>query len=138
MATDIGNVEAPVYLDADDPFEKVLIPIIRTNRKKRGDYAVDGSPFTNFESTSQFANFENRWLSALFNCQQKLARIQALRANGRLDDPNNEAVLDTLLDNAVYGVIALAIATEDIECLEALKSESVMAATAAMPEVRYR
>lgn len=129
MATEsgfTGNTEASaaaIYLDPNDPFEKVLIPIIKTNRKKRGDYAVDGSPFTNFESTSVFANFENRWLSALFNCQQKLARIQALRANGRLDDPNNEAVLDTLLDNAVYGVIALAIATEDIERDQALRPQ---------------
>lgn len=102
-----------ITLNPDDPFERVLIPIIHTNRIKRGDYAVDGSPFTNFEQTATFANFENRWMSALFNCSQKLARIQALRANGRLDDPNNEAVMDTLLDNAVYAIIALAIAEED-------------------------
>lgn len=102
-----------ITLDPHDPFERVLIDMISTNRRKRKDYAEDESIFTNFQITSKFANFENRWLSALFNCQQKLARIQALRHNGRLNDPSNEAVYDTVLDNAVYAVIALAILVED-------------------------
>lgn len=96
-------------LDPNDPFEAALIPMVETNRRKRADYAADGDPFSNFRITSGFAGFENAWLSALFNCQQKLARITALRKNGRLAEPKNEAVEDTLLDNAVYGVIALAI-----------------------------
>ncbi len=102
-----------VALDPNDPFEAALIPMVQTNRKKRADYAHDGDIFSNFDSTSNFAGFETRWMSALFNCSQKLARISALRGNGRLDDPANEAVEDTLLDNAVYGVIALAIFMED-------------------------
>jgi len=102
-----------IYLDSSDPFEAALIPMVRTNRSKRGDYALDNDIFSNFNSTSNFAGFENRWMSALFNCSQKLARITSLRANGRLKNPNNEAVEDTLLDNAVYAVIALAIYRED-------------------------
>jgi hypothetical protein len=115
---DIREVMPPLeerwfQLDKNDPFEKVLVAMVETNRRKRKDYAEDESIFTNFAITSKFANFENRWLSALFNCQQKLARIQALRHNGRLNDPSNEAVYDTVLDNAVYAVIALAILEED-------------------------
>jgi hypothetical protein len=104
-----------VTLDPRDPFDRALIPMVLTNRAKRRDYAEDGSPFTNFERTADFAGFEAIWLSALFNCAQKLARITALRKNGRLDDPSNEAVEDTLLDNAVYAVIALAIYKESQE-----------------------
>lgn len=100
-------------LDPDDPFESVLIPIIETNRKKRRDYASDDDIFSNFAGTARFAGFEADWLSALFNCSQKLERMSALRLNGRLNDPANEAVADTLLDNAVYGIIALAIYARD-------------------------
>jgi hypothetical protein len=98
-----------IVLDKDDPVEAVLIPIIETNRRKRADYALDGDIFSNFTGTARFAGFEAPWLSALFNCSQKLERISSLRANGRLNDPRNEAVEDTLLDNAVYAIIALAI-----------------------------
>lgn len=104
-----------IELDANDPFEAALIPIVETNRKKRKDYALDGDIFSNFSDTSNFAGFETRWMSALFNCSQKLSRITSLRANGRLHEPSNEAVLDTLLDLSCYAIIALAIAQQDLE-----------------------
>jgi hypothetical protein len=50
--------------------------------------------------------------SALFNILQKVARIKSLRANGRMDNPNNESVVDTVLDLAVYSVIYLALNKE--------------------------
>lgn len=114
------HVESDPYavglkLDPKDPFESALIGMVETNRKKRKDYALDDDIFSNFDATSVFAGFQNRWMSALFNCSQKLARVTSLRANGRLGDVQNEAVEDTLLDNAVYAVIALAIYRQDIE-----------------------
>lgn len=103
-----GAAGPAVTLDPGDPFERALIAMVETNRRKRRDYALDGDPFSNFTATAQFANFKHRWMSPLFNCAQKLARISSLAANGRTDDPENEAIGDTLLDNAVYGVIAYA------------------------------
>jgi hypothetical protein len=50
--------------------------------------------------------------AALFNVTQKLARLKSLRQNGRMDDPQNEAVADTYLDLAVYAVLAFAMARE--------------------------
>ena len=97
-----------VSLNPSDPFEHALIAIVETQRRKRRDYALDGDPFSNFTATAQFANFKHRWMSPLFNCAQKLARISSLTANERTDAPANEAVGDTLLDNAVYGIIAYA------------------------------
>lgn len=102
-----------VWLDPDDPFDRALIPIVETSHRKRADYATDGSPFDNFRITAEFAGFESGWVSALFNVQQKLARVQALRANGRTDNPQNETVEDTLLDTAVYGLLAYAIWLEE-------------------------
>jgi hypothetical protein len=47
--------------------------------------------------------------AAHFNSTQKLRRLKSLRENGRMDYPQNEAVSDTYLDLAVYGVLAYAI-----------------------------
>lgn len=100
-----------VTLDPSDPFDAALIPIVQTNRKKRADYAKYGSPFNNFETSSALLGLEGfgPTESALFNVTQKLARLKSLRQNGRMDDPQNEAVADTYLDLAVYSVLADAI-----------------------------
>jgi hypothetical protein len=101
----------PITLDPNDPFDAALIPIVQTNRKKRADYAKDGNPFDNFETSSALLGLEGfgPTESALFNVTQKLARLKSLRQNGRMDDLQNEAVADTYLDLAVYGVLAYAI-----------------------------
>lgn len=102
-------------LSADDPFDNVLIDIVETNRRKRRDYAHDGDdPFTNFRVTSELLGLEGFGPaeSALFNILQKIARLQSLRVNGRMDDPANEAVADTVLDLAVYGIIYTALTKE--------------------------
>lgn len=102
-------------LSVDDPFDAVLMDIVETNRRKRRDYAHDGSdPFTNFRVTSELLGLEGFGPaeSALFNILQKIARLQSLRVNGRMDDPANEAVADTVLDLAVYGIIYTALTKE--------------------------
>jgi hypothetical protein len=101
----------PVTLDPSDPFDAAIIPIVETNRRKRADYAKDGNPFDNFETSSNLMGLDGfgPTEAALFNVTQKLARLKSLRQNGRMDDPENEAVLDTYLDLAVYGILAYAI-----------------------------
>lgn len=100
-----------IELDPKDPFECVLIDIVDTNRRKRKDYAADGDPFSNFTLTSELLGLDgfDAVESALFNVCQKLARLKALRMNGRMDNPENESVADTYLDLAVYAVITYAI-----------------------------
>lgn len=100
----------PTVLDELDPFEAVLIKMVRMNRLKRQDYAFDGSPWSNFEFTAGVLGI-SAVDAAVHNVAQKLARLVALRANGRLDEPANEAVDDTYLDLAVYATIALGIRT---------------------------
>lgn len=97
-----------VTLNEEDPFERVLVDIVKTNRKKRADYAVDGSPWSNFEFTAGVLNMPPVD-AAVHNVAQKLARLTSLRANGRMADTANEAVTDTYLDMAVYATIAYAI-----------------------------
>lgn len=100
-----------VRLDPDDPFERVIIDMVETNRRKRRDYALDGSPFSNFDDTARNLGVDGFSAadSAIFNVLQKVARLRSLRKNGRMGDTANESVTDTYLDLAVYAVIALAI-----------------------------
>lgn len=101
-----------VVLHPDDPFDAALIPIVLTNRRKRADYAVDGDPFSNFRETAEEMDFDSPVQSADFNVVQKQARLKALRRNKRA--PENEAVIDTYLDRAVYSIIAYALMLEDL------------------------
>lgn len=100
-----------ITLDPNDPFDAALIPMVQINRKKRADYAKDGDPFSSFKVTSDILGLEGFGPveSAIMNVAQKLSRLKALRENGRMNDPANEAVADTYLDLAVYGVFAYAI-----------------------------
>ena len=104
-----------ITLDSRDPFERVLIKMVETNRRKRKDYALDQNVFSNFEDTAEFTATGTPEWSALFNAAQKLARLKSLAANGRLNDVQNESVEDTFLDLAVYACIALAIYHERME-----------------------
>lgn len=102
---------SPITLDPNDPFDAALIPIVETNRRKRADYAKDGDPFSNFKTTSTMLGVDGFGPAegAYFNVLQKVARLQSLRANGRMHDTRNESVNDTYLDLAVYAIILYAI-----------------------------
>lgn len=100
-----NTVEKPTSLDPNDPIEKVLIQIVLTNRKKRTDYARDGDIFSNFKEAAHAAGVEpEQGIEYMIGTKQ--ARLVALRNNGR--KPENESVYDTMLDRAVYSIIALA------------------------------
>jgi len=106
----VGVVTPPrVILNPQYALERAMIEMVEVSRRKRADYATDGDEFSNFRGSAHFAGFEHPSMSALFNVAQKLERIRALRANGRMDDVANEAVADTFLDIAVYAVLAHAM-----------------------------
>lgn len=100
-----------VILDESDPFESAMADIVKMFRKKNADYARPNSRWSNFEDMSRFLGAEDKaWLSSLVLCQQKLSRIGALVSSGKT--PTNESLIDSLLDNAVYAAMALAMAKE--------------------------
>jgi hypothetical protein len=111
------EVPAPdITLDPTDPFDAAVAEIVKINRRKRADYSLTdgGDVFSNFRQTSEVIAVEGFGPadSALFNVIQKVMRLRSLRANGRMDDPANEATADTYLDLATYSVIALALSRE--------------------------
>ena len=104
-----------ITLDPADPFDAAIIPLVLTNRRKRADYAKDGDPFSNFKTTADMLGLDGFGAAeaALFNACQKMARLKALRSNGRMKDPANESVIDTYLDFAVYAIILYAIVLQE-------------------------
>lgn len=103
-----------ITLDPADPIDAVLIDMVTINRRKRADYAKDSDPLSNFYRTAELMRSRGYqdWTamtSAEYAIAIKQARMEALRENGRLDKTENESVRDTLLDNAVYSVLLLAI-----------------------------
>lgn len=98
-----------VALDPSDPFDAALIDIVKLNRSKRGDYAKDGDIFSNFRDAGRTCGLDaGKIVDVMLGI--KAARLVALEQNNR--EPNNESVLDTILDRAVYGIIGYAIAKE--------------------------
>lgn len=99
-------------LDPNIAFERAIEKMVLTARRKRADYALLSDEFSNFRGPAALLGIP-AWLYALGEVQWKLERVKSLRANGRLDDPENEAVDDTVLDAAVFGVLALALSIEE-------------------------
>lgn len=92
------------------PVAKALDTIQTVFTKKNADYAQDANWRSNFaDVAAQMGWADLDAVDALIAVKQ--ARLKSLRTNGRT--PVNESVADTLLDRAVYAVIALAIYLED-------------------------
>lgn len=88
---------------------RALGHITSTFAGKSKDYAADSDWQSNFKDIAQQLDIEPiDAVETLIAVKQ--ARLRSLRVNGRT--PQNESVLDTRLDRAVYAVIALAMALE--------------------------
>lgn len=113
-----GVVQPPVappvgvLLDPSIAFERALGEMALTARSKRGDYALSDDEFSNFRAPADLAGIP-AWLMGLLEVQWKLERIKSLRANGKMDNPQNESVEDTIKDAAVFGALAYAMWLEE-------------------------
>lgn len=89
-------------------FTQVLDEIRDMHDKKQADYGSDDDPFANIRASELFGM--PAWLGAVIRASDKIARIQAYARKKKLA---NETVEDSLLDLAVYAVIALAMYREE-------------------------
>ena len=89
-------------------FTQVLDEIRAMHDRKQADYGSDDDPFANIRASELFGM--PAWLGAIIRASDKISRIQAFSRKGKLA---NEIVEDSLLDLAVYAVIALAMYRED-------------------------
>ncbi len=97
--------------DVPPSVTRALDRIRDTFRSKNADYADDKAAWSsNFDDVARQMAWNSPLEAAEALIAVKQARLRSMRANGRL--PLNEAVDDTILDRAVYSVIALALASE--------------------------
>lgn len=100
-----------IELDPKDAFEKLLIPIVEMNRKKRADYASEDNIFLNFDRNADMMKMEG--YSALEDCLSMVARKFGRITNLRGRTAANETVADSYLDLAVYSILALGLALRE-------------------------
>jgi len=96
-----------ITLDPENPFEAVLIQMVETHRAKAKDYAGDDHPNQNFYDTAyQLGLTAGHSVETLIGTKQARLRVLLPRMWRNGDSPSNEGIDDTLLDRAVYSVIA--------------------------------
>lgn len=92
------------------PIEAALDRMRSVFASKNADYADDRDWKSNFVDVAEQLGFDHHTAAEVL-IAVKQARLKSLRVNGRA--PANEAVEDTILDRAVYSLIALAFLEED-------------------------
>jgi hypothetical protein len=83
-------------------FHALLQRMAVMHDKKNHDYAKAGNPYSNFEEAAAYANTDT---DTVFKVMLgiKMARINELQGSGK--QPNNESLLDSILDLAVYAAL---------------------------------
>lgn len=98
-----------ITLDPDDPFDSILIDMVRINRSKRSDYAGQDWWTQNFID-SAYATNTTPGHSCEILLATKNSRLRTLLKPSA--KPKNESIEDTIMDRAVYAVIAVGIYRE--------------------------
>jgi hypothetical protein len=109
-ARDMQPPDNSVLLNPDNPFEAVLVEMVRLHRAKSNDYARDDDPLINFRlSADQVQAVPGLSCEVLIGTKQARLR-ELLWTRGKT--PKNESVRDTLIDRCVYSVIAVELFDE--------------------------
>jgi len=93
-------------------FYELLEEIKNLHDKKRHDYAQESDPFANFR-LSELGGIE-AWKGIAVRLGDKYSRLMSFIKKGKLKF-NDESIKDTLMDNAVYSLIALILYEESQE-----------------------
>ena len=88
-------------------FENVLQEMKELHDKKRSDYCRKEDPFANVRASEDFG--VEGWVGAMIRANDKMRRLQAAAKGSTL---RNEGVEDSLIDMAIYSVIALTMYRE--------------------------
>lgn len=93
-------------------FHERLKELGELHNRKQSDYGQPDDPFANIRASERWG--VPGWVGALVRAGDKMARLQTAVSRGHLA---NESIRDSLLDLAVYAIIALTIYDGEIECL---------------------
>ena len=89
-------------------FDQILEEVRALHQKKSTDYGRVVDPYANVRASEDFGI--PGWVGAVVHQNDKMRRLQKFAQDGYLA---NESVEDSLIDNIVYGVIALALFREE-------------------------
>jgi len=107
VAEDAPSLKVPLTPSQLDPFELVIAEMLELYRRKQRDYAGNGDAFSNFRRSADQVQAAPV-LSTEVLIATKQARLRELMWT--LDrEPMNESIDDTLIDRAVYAVIAIVL-----------------------------
>jgi len=105
---DQGTHEWPHAMREGDPrFIALLDEIEATHARKQRDYGTDADPFANIRGSEEWG--VEAWRGAMIRATDKIRRLQTYARTGTLA---NEGVEDSLIDLAVYALIALVLFRE--------------------------
>jgi hypothetical protein len=88
-------------------FELLLDEIKRLHDSKNHDYATDQDPLSNLRRAESFGI--PAWKGVLVRLSDKWSRIEQLTAGKA---PKHESLRDSLIDNAVYSLLAVILLDE--------------------------
>lgn len=88
-------------------FHELLQEIGELHDRKQSDYGRPTDPFANVRASEDFG--VKGWVGALIRANDKMRRLQKAADGGTLA---NEGVVDSLMDLAVYALIALVLYEE--------------------------
>lgn len=107
MQEEVGRSEKACPVTGDPRFHAILQEIARMHDKKQSDYGKTDDPFSNVRASEDFGI--DGWIGAMVRANDKMRRIQKFAQSDTL---MNESVEDSLLDLAVYSLIALILYRE--------------------------
>lgn len=94
-------------MKGDPRFHQLLKEIGELHDKKQADYGRDDDPFANVRASSEWG--VEAWVGALIRGTDKIKRLQKA---ARGTDLKNESVEDSMMDLAIYALIALVLYRE--------------------------
>ena len=92
----------------DKRFHALLKEIGDLHDKKQADYGRADDPFANVRGSSEWG--VDPWIGSLIRATDKVKRLQKAARGGALE---NESVEDSMMDLAVYALIALILYREE-------------------------
>ena len=88
-------------------FDKLIAEIVELHNKKNHDYAQDTDPLSNFRKCEAFG--VPAFKGVLVRLSDKFSRVEQLTSGKQ---PKNESLRDSLVDAAVYSLIAVLLLDE--------------------------
>lgn len=86
-------------------FHDLLVEAGEMHDRKQADYGIEGDPFYNIKQSANWGI--EPWVGAMMRADDKMGRLRSMALNG--GELVNEPVEDSLMDIAVYALIALVL-----------------------------